>query len=144
LGKTLVAQTVELTLASYVRELSLEIRKIEWPPQVFGELLLNSLIGIVIGARDDDLLDLCYRRVLPCIPFIEISLPLGWIGDGVRQKVASGSRDSSLQTKDEFIELRQSLMANLSRVDTDAGFGTKRVLVLVIMTINPLLLADGV
>src|ERR1700757_123772 len=115
-----------------MRELSLEFRKIEWAVQVFGELSLNSLIGIRIAALDDDLLDLGYRRMLPCSPFIEISLPFGWIGDGIRQKVSRLAGCGFISKLDQFIDSLVVSDGKSFHVDADLGFCESQGMMLVL------------
>src|SRR5215469_3234559 len=86
LDDSLVTEVVKLSFACDAGELPLEAGEIEWTAHIFAELMLDSPIGVGIGAGNLDGIHFLDRRVLARGTLLEITLPYRRILNRVRQE----------------------------------------------------------
>ena len=86
LDESFITEVVKLSFACDAGELPLETGEIEWAAHIFAELMLDSPIGVGIGAGNLDGIHFLDRRVLARGAFFEITLPFRRILNRVRQE----------------------------------------------------------
>src|SRR6266576_6179646 len=106
------------------------MRKIEWTLHAFREFLLNSAICVGIGASHNDFLDVCHGYAFSRIALVEISLPLGGIGDGVWQEFSGLAGRGFISKLDEFIDPVVVGDGKSLHIDADLGFSQCQGMVL--------------